>query len=252
MIEENITFRTDGTALQGQLFMPDSQGNLPFVCLCHGIPAKPYDPSDKGYEHIAKKFVMEGFAAFIFNFRGAGRSEGDFDIMGWTRDLQAACNIIYEHPGIDRSRFAVLGSSAGGAVAVYCTARDRRITHLITLACPASFGFITDRSKSDQFLAGCRQVGIIKNKDFPGDRELWLKGFEEVSPIRWIEQVSPRPLLLIHGTSDELIPAEDARRLFDRAGQPREIVYIPEGGHRLRTDPRAMAISIEWLKKKLL
>ena len=120
MVKKDFSFKADGIALKGKLFIPDQDtGLFPFLCLCHGIPGKPYDPADKGYEEIAQKFCAEGFAAFIFNFRGSGESEGDFDISGWARDLEAALDIMYSQPGIDRKKVAILGSSAGAAVAVY-------------------------------------------------------------------------------------------------------------------------------------
>lgn len=253
MFEEDIFFKADGHSLKGKFFLPDqSAGLFPFLCLCHGIPAKPYNPEDKGYEEIAQKFCKEGFAAFIFNFRGAGESKGDFDISGWTRDLEAALDIMYNHPGIDRKRFAILGSSAGAAIAVYHAAQDKRVTHLISLACPASFSFITNPARTEEFLEGYRQVGIIRSRGFPKNKTDWLKGFEEVSPVKWIDKVSPRPLLLLHGDADELIPPEEAWRLFEKAGEPKQLVYIPGAGHRLRTDPRMISICLEWLKKKML
>lgn len=233
--------------------MPDkSFQHRPFLILCHGIPAKPYGSKDKGYQEIARFFCQAGFAIFIFNFRGTGESEGEFDIMGWSRDLEAAMNLIYGHPQIDKKRFAVLGSSAGAAVAVYCTAHSEKVTHLVTLACPASFGFTVNPLRFEEFLKGCREVGIIRSRDFPGDRARWLEGFEKISPIMWIDRVSPRPLLLVHGSADELITPQDARRLFEKAGEPKELAYIPEGGHRLRTDPRAISLCLGWLKKRMI
>lgn len=253
IFEQSISFLSDSYIIRGKFFIPDgATGAFPFVCFCHGIPAKPYDPADKGYEELARKFSREGFATFIFNFRGAGESEGDFDILGWARDLKTVLDIMYKLPGIDKKRFAVLGSSAGAAIAVYHAARDTRVTHLVTLACPASFSFITNPVRVEEFLAGCRQVGIFRSKGFPQNTAEWLKGFEEVSPLKLIDKVSPRPLLIVHGESDELIPPEDARQLFDKAGEVKELVYIPGAGHRLRTDPRATALALKWLKTKML
>lgn len=253
MFKETISFKVDSLTLKGQLFLPKKSKELfPFVCFCHGIPAKPYDPKDRGYEEIAQKFCQEGFATFIFNFRGAGESEGDFDILGWARDLEVALDIMYNHPGIDRKRFAILGSSAGATVAVYHAARDRRISHLITLACPASFSFITNPARTEEFLKDCRQVGIIRSKGFPENKAEWLKSFEEVTPINWIDRVSPRPLLLLHGDADEFILPEDARRLFDKAGESKELKYIPEAGHRLRTEPGVISFCLKWLKNRML
>ena len=47
----------------------------------------------------------------------------------------------------------------------------------------------------------------------------------------------------------EVAPLGSARRLFQKAGQPKELQVIPGVGHRLRREPRAMDAALAWLKK---
>lgn len=69
-------------------------------------------------------------------------------------------------------------------------------------------------------------------------------------PIDYVANIAPRPLLLVHGDSDETVDVNHAYRLYHRAGEPRELVVIDGAGHRLRHDNRAMAAIINWLKIK--
>jgi fermentation-respiration switch protein FrsA (DUF1100 family) len=63
------------------------------------------------------------------------------------------------------------------------------------------------------------------------NRRRYGYGYGSVEPIRSIRSISPRPLLLVHGDRDLTIPAEHSRRLFEAAGEPKELWIIPEVGH---------------------
>ena len=86
------------------------------------------------------------------------------------------------------------------------------------------------------------------DRDFPGSAEEWFDGFNVINPIEYIAGIAPRPLLLVHGSRDETVDVSHAHRLYERAGDPRQIVIVDGAGHRLRQNDRAMAISIDWLK----
>ena len=257
---ETITLSVDGLAIAAEFHLPASDvslptSHIPSLILCHGLPASPYDPSDKSYSEMAQRIASLGFAVFIFNFRGAGLSDGNFDILGWAHDLHAAIDYVHERQEVDRKRLFVLGSSAGAAVAVYVTAHDTstssgrrsKVSALACLACPAQFG--VEKGDATRLLEQSRRVGIIKDPDFPATVEEWRANFREASPIRWIDKISPRPLLLIHGEQDELIPVSQAKELFEKAGQPKELVILPGLGHRLRREEKPMQVALEWFGK---
>ena len=95
-----------------------------------------------------------------------------------------------------------------------------------------------------------RSIDVIKDVDFPPSIDEWLEGFKVVSPIRWIGRISPRPVLLIHGDKDEAVGVEHASRLYERAGESKELVVIPEAGHRMRLEEKAVTTALNWLKAR--
>jgi len=248
---ETISLCVDGLKIMGEVHYPQqAQGPHPALCLCHGIPAKPPDLTDRGYPLLAERFSNEGFITLIFNFRGAGQSEGNLDILGWTRDLEAMLTYLSQIEGVDCSRLSLMGFSGGAATAVYVAARDQKVSAVVTCACPAEFSIFTNGGESLAALVEqCRTVGTIKNDDFPPSLEEWGDNFETVSPINWIEKVSPRPLLIIHGANDELIDPAHAQKLYDRAKEPKEMMIVPGGEHRLRTNEAVISKALVWLKK---
>ncbi len=48
-----------------------------------------------------------------------------------------------------------------------------------------------------------------------------------------VAQLAPRPLLLIHGTADTVLPDESSRLIFERAGEPKMLKLFPGAGHGL-------------------
>jgi fermentation-respiration switch protein FrsA (DUF1100 family) len=58
----------------------------------------------------------------------------------------------------------------------------------------------------------------------------------------------PRPLLLVHGSQDEVVDVSDIHRLSAQAGEPKQTIIIDGAGHGLRQNEQAMAAVIDWLK----
>jgi fermentation-respiration switch protein FrsA (DUF1100 family) len=232
----------------GRLYLPTGDVPCPTVGVCHGIPAKIPDPSDRGYALLAEQICSNGFAVLIFNFRGKGDSGGNLDILGWTRDLKAAIDYLSTLPEVDKSRLYLLGFSGGAAVSVYVAAQDKRLSAVAACACPAEFAFFTKVEDPQSLIDHFRSIGAIRDSDFPSSVREWLNGFELVKPINYIAQISPRPLLLVHGSKDETVVLSHAHKLYARAGEPKRLVIVEGAGHRLRQNDEAMAIVMEWLK----
>lgn len=249
MEKKEVSFQSDGIRLAGEVYLPAGSG-YPGLILCHGVPSgQPADPADPGYPGLASYFAQAGLGVLIFNFRGAGLSEGNFDLVGWTRDLGAALDFWLSLPGVDPQRLTVMGFSGGASTAAVVAADDGRVRSLCLGACPAqSFAFL-EKERWREFLSRARQIDIIRDPDFPPDAEAWARGMASLRPLEAVGRLQGRPLLILHGEADELVPVENARRLYEAASEPKELHIIPGAGHRLRHSPEAMATALSWLKK---
>jgi fermentation-respiration switch protein FrsA (DUF1100 family) len=250
METREIRFEADGLGLAGELRVPSPDRASPALCICHGIPATPPDPNDRGYALLAERFCRAGFVTLIFNFRGTGKSQGNLDLPGWSRDLRAALDFLCKVNGVDKARLCLLGFSGGAAVSVHVAAHDARVSSVVTCACPADFNSLYEQQTPRGAIERFRQIGAIRDKNFPPSTEEWQRGFETVTPMHWIDRISPRPLLLVHGDADEVIPLEHSHRLYGKAKQPKELKVIPGGKHRLRMEEAAMDFVLEWLKAR--
>jgi uncharacterized protein len=245
-----VRLKVDGLELAGELHIPSSDKVHPALCICHGIPATRPNPADKGYALLAQRFCSAGFNTLIFNFRGTGKSQGNLDILGWSRDLQAALDFLYKLEEVHKSDVCLLGFSGGAAVSVYTAAHDARVSAVATCACPADFHTLSQRETPVDSVQRLRQIGAIRDEDFPPSIAEWQGGFETIAAIRWIDKIAPRPLLLVHGDADELIPPEHAYRLYERAKEPKELRIVPGAKHKLRLEQAAMDFVVDWLKAR--
>ena len=111
-MNKRISVQVDGLKIVGEIYYPQKLNESnPVLCLCHGIPARIPDPNDRGYPVLAERFADEGFITLIFNFRGAGLSEGNLDLLGWTRDLTGMITYMSRLDKADGSRIFLMGFS---------------------------------------------------------------------------------------------------------------------------------------------
>jgi len=251
MLTKATTLKVDSIDILGQLYQPNDRSQYSTVCVCHGIPSgNPSDYNDRGYPELAERICQDGFNVFIFNFRGTGSSGGNFDILGWTRDLKVVIDYLWARPEVDRSHLSLLGFSGGAAVSVYVASQDDRVSRVAACACPAEFTFFTKADEPQSLVDHFRSIGAIRDEDFPLSIEDWSNGFRLIRPIKNIAGIAPRPLLLVHGNQDDVVEVNDAYRLYAQAGEPKEIIIVNGAGHRLRRNDKAMTAVTSWLKSQ--
>jgi uncharacterized protein len=245
----DMDLTVDALKIRGQLYLPDNPSPpYPAVILCHGVPSGIVDPTDEGYPLLAWTISREGLAVYIFRFRGTGESQGNFDALGWTRDLQAGIDALHQQPLIDKNRVSLVGFSAGATVSLFVAAQNQRIASVAACASPADFSSISESTDPTLTINYFRKVGIIRDSDFPPSVEEWLNGFRAVNALKVIAFISPRPVLLVHAIQDPVVPLSNSERLYDAAGEPRQLIAIEGGEHRLRRSKIAVDSLIAWLK----
>ena len=78
--------------------------------------------------------------------------------------------------------------------------------------------------------------------------EKWTEGMEAFRATEVMGQLKSRPLLVIHGQDDRLVPMFDARAIADAHGSA-DLRILEGGGHNLRYDPRTVALLFGWLDR---
>jgi fermentation-respiration switch protein FrsA (DUF1100 family) len=246
MQARTLVIHSDDLDLEAEYIIPEKPRAA--LVLCHGIPAGgPPDPSDSGYAGFARALAARGFAALWFNFRGCRGAAGEFSIGGWCTDIEGALEAIATVEETARAPRVLVGSSAGGMAAITVASRRSDVELIATLAAPASMNFAGLDGDVSGVLQRFRNIGIIHDPAYPPDPEAWSAELRTLAAEETISGISPRPLLLIHGDADDIVPYHHAERLFERGRPPKELVRIPMGHHQLRRDPRAVDALTDWL-----
>jgi uncharacterized protein len=248
-----VEFSSGGVTLRGDLVRPPTTATAARygLVLCHGFPDEPLSPRTPTYTDVplAERLAADaGWVVLTFDFRGAGRSDGDFSLAGWLADVHAAVDEVLGVGDVDGVWLA--GFSTGGSLALCAAGEDERIRGVATFGAPADFdGWAADPRR---FLDHARTVGVVRDRAFPPLFDGWARELREIRPLALVGKIPPRPVLLVHGASDDTVPLVDARALADAAEGAVELRLLTGAGHRLRHDPRAVAVLLGWLDRQHL
>lgn len=221
---ERVLFASaDGLQLSGWFFPSGKPG--PGIVLCHG-----FQTGRREALPVALGLRERGYNTLVFDFRAHGESEGRWTSCGFleTRDLEGAVRYLQGRPEVVGHRVGVVGFSMGAAVSILTAARMPEIAAVV-----ADSPFATLRG----VLASGFRV-IFRLPAFPlANVSLWfaekLVGVcaDEIRPVDYVALVSPRPLLIIHGEADQLIPVANAHAVYATAAEPKEIWTVPGADH---------------------
>jgi putative redox protein len=243
------SFRSGVLTLSSHLTIPggSTAGRRPAVILCHGFPIGPIDARQSAgtFPQLIDRIAHDlGYVGMAFNFRGTGSSTGDFSLQGWVDDLRSAIDYIVAESS--PSDVVLIGTNTGGSIAICVAADDPRVCGAALLSPRADFDDWADNPR--RFLEHARDIGAITTAGFPPSFDEWSRAFRRFRPIEAARRFAPRPLLVMHGDDDESVPTTDARQLAAAHGSA-ELSLLPGAGHRLRHDPRAIAVLFGWLNR---
>lgn len=251
MKEQVVFLNRDGEALKGDLYLPSGQLPTPVVVICHGFLG-----TRRGGGRAVRlaEFLAEaGYAVLIFDFAGSGDSEGDFATATLTKnvgDLHSALNYLEER---GFSTFIVLGRSFGGNAALVAADQDHRIRGVCLWSTPADMSEVVERILGEQnWLKLQNGEAVVFDDGYRSYRKdaVFLRDLKEYRMPAIAARISPRPLLLVHGTADELVPVDNARLLFQQAGEPKELVLLPGADHHLSAHQvEAGRATLKWLQQ---
>ncbi len=244
---------SDGYRLAARLERPAGAARLPALILMPGFPRGTGGAALAGntYPQLADRVAKEsGWAALTLHYRGTGASRGFFSIDGWLADIAAAIEALRARA--DVSGVWLAGFRLGGSLAIAAAARDPRVRGIATFAAPSSLqSWVPD---SPRFADYCRRVGVLGDDaelDDPEDVAAWGKAIAELDIEGAAASIAPRPWMLVHGSDDEIVTIEHARRLAAASGGGTEVRIVEHGAHRLRHDPRAIAMLLGWLDRQM-
>src|SRR5438445_390697 len=74
-----------------------------------------------------------------------------------------------------------------------------------------------------------RRTGVLRTPDFPTDPEAWIRAIANLDPVAAAQRIAPRSWLLVHGSADDVVPVDDARRLAAAGGDCVDLRIVANG-----------------------
>ncbi len=225
---EEVSFAsTDGLILRGW-FVPAASADAPAILYA---PATAHD--QRSGLSLVPAFHQAGYHVLLFSYRGHAQSEGKRGGFTYgdaeSRDVDAAVQFLHESKHI--GKIGILGHSVGAASAILSAARNPLVGAVIAVApftCVSDVWYTNRPRLVPSFLLDWALWVAEKRRGF--DRE-------EICPLRVVDRIAPRPLLIIHGTEDQRITEEQVSLLFDAAREPKTLWLVKGADHRQVRSP---------------
>jgi pimeloyl-ACP methyl ester carboxylesterase len=224
---EKAVFKTrDGVELKGW-FVPSPTGDKRTVLMCHGWG------DNKGELLKMTSFLNEqgGFNLFYFDFRSHGESSGDFTTIGGleTRDFDAAISWLRAEKPRLAGRIGVFGLSMGAAVSVAALPDHPDVRCAVVESPFSDYAGVVERwawnhLRVPRFPLIDVAMWILRRR--VGDPKI-----DTFNPVESAPRIHPRPLFVIAGENDNLMPVWDVRRVFEAAREPKQLWVVPGAYH---------------------
>jgi len=283
--EEIVTISSAGLRLSGVVRVPPGVAagqRCPAFLVLHGFGSNKNSTNVMGPCNVLNDF---GYVTLRFDMRGCGDSEGERGrviCLEQVEDTRNALTYLAQHPAVDGKRIGVIGSSFGGAVAVYAGGIDDRVAAVISNGgwgdgerkfrgqhkSPDEWARFTKmlvdgrehRTRTGRSLMVPRydivpipphlRANLSKNsiEMFPAETAQSMFDFRADDVVG---KIAPRPLLLIHAANDSVTPTEQSIELFKHAGQPSELHLFSDADHFLfaENNARVWGVLRDWLQK---
>ncbi|MES2660242.1 MAG: alpha/beta fold hydrolase [Verrucomicrobiota bacterium] len=231
---EAVDFKSaDGTLLHGWFIPPKNKtakAAKATVVFSHGNAG-----SISYHLGFCTWLAEAGYNVLIYDYRGFGKSGGTVDRRGMINDVKAAFAYALRHPDVDPRRLISYGHSLGGAQSVTALG-ETPVKGLRAIIIDGAFA---------SYQAMARVIGGQLGASLVTD---------ELAPKDFVEKLAPVPLLVVHGTRDEVVPVSQGRQLYESAGQPKTLFEVKSGRHgtALSDDDGAYRKRmLDWISKTL-
>lgn len=286
----DVDFYSWGTRCSAVIRVPDETAptaGWPGVVMAHGFRGI----KEWLLPPMAERLADAGFVVMTFDYRGFGTSEGERGLLVPTHqveDLRNALTFLGTVDSVDPRRLGLWGTSFGCGIAIEAAARDERakvvvgqvglgsVPRMLAQLPPERRRGLAEMLAADSLQRVRLGSGatidpavllnsVESDEVFAEAVTLWpqieveipLNAAErifEYEPEQFVASITPRPLLLIGATADQTVPVSEVVRLYEAAGEPKDLLLVDVGHYEVYDGPggeAARARTVEWFQTYL-
>ncbi len=216
---------------------------------------------------LAERACQNGFVSLVFDFRGVGKSTGEFDYgFGEQQDVKCGLNCLASRPEVKANSIFIVGHSLGAAVSLYAVQNEKPIKGLVLWSPPKNHYYnvrkfirrTKGRSGLYLFLLLSRM-----NRLFNVSRLFRLEVFGINLRLRFVREklmklnecwavskLSSLPLLIVIGGKDEIHGEDEAREVYSSAKEPKTLLVMKSAGPTYAgKEDELISKTLKWIKK---
>lgn len=159
---------------------------------------------------LAEWLPLRGYHLFTFDYRGFGQSDGVPNPKGVFEDAIAALDYVRSRSDIDTQRLFVFGQSMGGMLAIAAVSASPEGVRAVFAESPVHSYSLSFRDRMPEHRPQVDDTYCAAGR---------------------VAQLAPVPLLLLHGTNDNVVDYSHSLALMEEAKAPKRLVTIDGGWH---------------------
>ena len=229
--------------VNGLLFTPYGAAPdrpAPLIIMLHGLGGR-----KEQMESMGQKAAAIGYAAFMIDLAGQGaragaagafpsyQTEDAFanafvsNVATSIIDLRRAIDFLSTVPEVDARHVCVVGGSFGAVVGAIFAGVEPRINAVVLISGGGDVASLLVEQANAGVSLGGHYASLIKSTAL----DKMKSQFAPVDPDIYAPHIAPRPLFMQNGRLDNTIPPAHAEALYAAAGDPKQIVWLPDSGH---------------------
>lgn len=230
LTENNIPFEdieltaADGVKLAAWYTPPSAKANGAVILVAHGY-------NDNRPEAIYVFLAKHGYGVLAWDFRAHGASGGETCSLGYYEQLDAEAALEYVLAQPDVKHVGAWGGSMGAATLLLTAAKHPEIEAIVS---DSAFPSLEDVIRLNTPLKIMQPFVLFFAEKQSG------VDLDQVRPVGEIAKISPRAVFIIDGWEGAAIAMNSPHRLFDAAGEPKQL-WAEDGVPHLGTfeyDPK--------------
>lgn len=222
--QEEVAFEAGGVPLRGWWMESRAERPKVAVVFAHGYMMSRCELAPEAFY-----LWQRGAACLLLDQRRHGRSGGGKSTLGYLERHDVAAAVRFARARAPEAKILLVGSSMGAAASALAVAEDPSLVDALVL--DSCYGRLSGAILGWwRFLGGKFLAALLAPTAFLA---IPMAGFNpfRVDIGRHLCRLEGVPVLLFHGTKDDLALPSEARRNFEALPGPKEIVWFEGCGH---------------------